>query len=78
MLPRPTQKRFSWLARAGALALGTALCVTGISIAADVGEILVATPLLFLGAFGVLFALTGRLPPRLRRFGFTHTPPNER
>jgi len=78
MLTRPTQRRFSWLARVGALALGVALCVTGISLAADVGEILVAAPLLTFGAFGILFAATGRLPSRFRRLGLSHTPPNER
>jgi hypothetical protein len=52
--------------------------VIGVSLAADVGEILVATPLLFFGAFGILFAATGRLPSRFRRFGLSHTPSNER
>jgi predicted cobalt transporter CbtA len=75
---RPTRRRFSWLARVGALALGVALCVIGISLAADVGEILVAAPLLFFGGFGVLFAATGRVPSRLRRLGLSHTPHDER
>jgi hypothetical protein len=57
----------SWLARVSALAIGIGLWWIGISFAADVGEILVATPLLFIGTAAVAFAVTGRRPPRLRR-----------
>ena len=57
----------SWFARVIALAIGIGLWWIGISFAADVGEILVGTPLLFIGTVALVFAVTGRRPPRLRR-----------
>ena len=57
----------SWLARLGALAIGLSLWWIGISVAADVGEILVGTPLFFVGTVAVVFAVTGRRPPRFWR-----------
>ena len=57
----------SWFARVSAFAIGIGLCWIGVSLAADVGEILVGTPLIFLGTGAVAFAVTGRRPPRLRR-----------
>jgi hypothetical protein len=57
----------SWFGRVSALAIGIGLWWIGISFAADVGEILVGTPLLFIGTVAVAFAVTGRRPPRLRR-----------
>jgi hypothetical protein len=60
----PNPARVSWIMRGGLLAAGVAICWVGISIAADVGEILVAAPLLFLGAFAIGYATTGHLPRR--------------
>ena len=57
----------SWFARVSALAIGISLWWIGISFAADVGEILAGTPLLFVGTVAVAFAVTGRSPPRFRR-----------
>jgi hypothetical protein len=56
----------SWFWRVSALAIGIGLWWIGLSLAADVGEILVGTPLLFIGTVAVGFAATGRRPPRFR------------
>lgn len=67
-----------WLARLFAGVTGVVLLYTGITFAADVGDILFAAPLLLLGGLQLLYAVTGHYPrrsPFARRRG---APPNVR
>ena len=67
-----------WVSRLFAFITGVALMAGGINLAADVGEILFAVPMLFLGSVQLRFALTGYYP-RWSQFGRRRgAPPNER
>ena len=68
----------SWLARLFAGVTGVVLLFSGINFAADVGDILLALPMLVLGGLQLLYAATGHYPRRSpfgRRRG---APPNVR
>jgi hypothetical protein len=77
MIPKRGPNRTALLSRAAALILGIALGYLGISAAADVGEILVAVPFIFLGAIATVFAFKGRWPWR-RVPPPRGAPPNDR
>lgn len=67
-----------WLSRLFAFITGVALMVGGINLAADVGDILFAVPMLFLGGLQLRFAVTGYYP-RWSRFALRRgAPPNDR
>ena len=52
------------LSRLFALTTGLALMYGAINVAAEIGDILFAMPMLFLGGLQVLYALTGFYPRR--------------
>jgi len=68
MSPQRGSTRASVRSRTIALVVGVALGYLGISLAADLGEILVAVPFIFLGAIAIGFGAKGRWPWR-------HVPP---
>lgn len=52
------------LSRLFALATGLALMYGAINVAAEIGDILFAMPMLFLGGLQLLYAITGFYPRR--------------
>ena len=52
------------LSRSFALVTGLALMYGAINVAAEIGDILFAIPMLFLGGLQLLYALTGFYPTR--------------
>ena len=55
-----------WFLRTIALALGVAAFVAGVLLASEFEEILVGTPLFFLGGLGVACGVKGYSPSRRR------------
>ena len=62
----PEQIRLSVVGRVISATFGLGLVALGLELAARAGEILVGTPFMFLGGFGVAAAVTGTMRRRWR------------
>jgi hypothetical protein len=78
MITKPGGRHMVWLARLCALVAGLALMFGGINFAAEIGDILFAVPMMFLGGLQILYAATGSYPRRWRVALCRGAPPNER